>query len=129
MDGRAGARPRTYNSSMTTRNKRCIQLVSLDSHKTLTPLIASKLRVSRVTAHHRSEQVPSFLSLSIPGFLSLSPPPHVAHCTLERSPRQSPRLRRYRLGSRRSSRARDVPSHFHPTSSPRTTRPETISTR
>lgn len=101
--GRSGARPRTYNSSMTTRNKRCIRLVSLDGHKTLTPLIASKLRVSRVTPQHRSGQVPGFLSPPVPGSLPLalslfiSPSAlHVAHCTSERSPRQSPR---YRVGT------------------------------
>lgn len=59
---------------MTTRNKRCIRLVSLDGHKTLTPLIASKLRVSRVTAHYRSGQVPRFLSPSVPRKRSPSSP-------------------------------------------------------
>lgn len=122
MNERAGARLRTYNSSMTTRNKRCIRLVSLDSHKTLTPLIASKLRVSRVTAHHRSEQVPGFFSLSVPRFLSLFPL-RMLHIARRNGRRDNHRdiVRRYGLGSRRSSRARDVPSYFHPTSSPRTT--------
>lgn len=71
-------------------------LVSLDSHKTLTPLIATKLRVSRVTAL-RPGQVQLFVSPSslpllasfLPSFL------HRARCTLAqgRSPRQSPRHR------------------------------------
>lgn len=117
--GREGGRTswcapeRTYNSSMTTRNKRCIQLVSLDDHKTLTPLIASKLRVSRVTTRYRSRQVPGFLSPSIPGSLPLFAP-RIARRNGRRDNHRD--IASGRVAGEPEGKGR-VPSYFHPTSS------------
>lgn len=80
---------------MTTRNKRRIRLVSPDDHKTLTPLIASKLQMSRVTARFdpnksRLFTSPSNLSRSLLYLFLPSFSARCTHCTSEWSPRQSP---------------------------------------
>jgi len=101
---------------MTTRNKWYIRLVSLDGHKTLTPLITSKLRVSRITAHHRS---PAFCPLPFP---DLHHPLHSARCTLHvGTVAETITAISRRVGWPKNLRARDVPSYFHPASSPRAT--------
>lgn len=55
---RAASRRRTYNSSMTTANKRRVRWFSLDSHKTRARLIASELPLRRVSLETRIPREP-----------------------------------------------------------------------
>lgn len=91
----------------------CIQLVSLDGHKTLTPLIASKLRVSRVTARlPDSSKSGSFLSSSLTPSYSVL---HIAHRDGRRDNHQRYRAPVQVEWPKEPERTREEdPSYFHP---------------